>query len=284
MRLPAFIEEQLTRLVDAQLSAELHQKLKQLPTRQNEFGYDPFGFNREEVKPAIVLTQFLYRNYFRVEAHGVDKVPKGRVLLIANHSGQLPFDAICIAGAMILEHDPPRMVRAMVEKFVQTLPFISYIFARWGQITGTPENCRRLLESDEAILVFPEGAKGISKPITQKYQLQNFGLGFMRLALETKTPIVPIAVIGAEEQAPAFNIAPLAKLFGAPSFPISPLPPFLPIVPYPTKYRLYFGDPMYFHGDPDDEDEVVEEKVKRVRNEIQNMLRIGLKDRKHIFW
>jgi 1-acyl-sn-glycerol-3-phosphate acyltransferase len=172
----------------------------------------------------------------------------------------------------------------MVEKFVQTLPFVSYLFARWGQITGTPENCRRLLLDEEAILVFPEGAAGISKSFTERYQLQKFGLGFMRLALETKSPIVPVAVVGAEEQAPAINVKPVAKLIGAPSFPMLPIPPFFPILPFPVKYRIYFGDPLWFEGDPDDEDEVLEEKVKRVRNEIQTMLRAGLRERKHIFW
>ena len=184
---------------------------------------------------------------------------------------------------MLFDRDPPRVIRAMVEKYVQTLPFASYLFARWGQITGTPENCKRLLEDDEAILVFPEGARGIAKPFTQRYQLQEFGLGFMRLALETHTPIVPIAVIGAEEQIPAVNLKSLARLLGAPAIPLSMAPPFLPL-PYPVKYRIYFGEPLEFTGDPDDEDEVLEEKVKRVRNEIQSMIRFGLKERRHIFW
>src|SRR5262249_14659498 len=162
------------------------------------------------------------------------------------------------------------------------LPFISYLFSRWGQITGTPENCRRLLESDEAILAFPEGARGIAKPFTQRYQLQPFGLGFMRLALETGAPVVPIAVVGAEEQAPAFNVRPLAKLIGAPAFPVLPLPPFLPLIPYPVKYRIYFGDPLRFEGDPDDEDEALDERVRKVRNEIQSLLREGLRAREHI--
>jgi 1-acyl-sn-glycerol-3-phosphate acyltransferase len=269
--------------VDSRLDPEFRARIRALPTRQNEYGFDPFGFNRDDAKLAALFTRFLYYVYFRVEAHDVDRVPAGRVLLVSNHSGQLPFDAMGIAGALLFEHEPPRVVRAMVEKFVQTLPFVSYLFARWGQITGTPENCKRLLEDEEAILVFPEGAKGISKPFTQRYQLQEFGLGFMRLALETNTPIVPIAVIGAEEQAPAMNVKPLAKLLGSPSFPVVPLPPFLP-VPYPTKYRIYFGDPVQFEGDPDDEDEVLEEKVRHVRNEIQSMIRIGLKERRHIFW
>jgi 1-acyl-sn-glycerol-3-phosphate acyltransferase len=270
--------------VDSRLEPAFRAKLRALPTRQNEYGYDPFGFNRDDAKVAALVARFFYRTYFRVETHHVERVPSGRALLVANHSGQLPFDGLGIAGAMLFEHDPPRIVRAMVERFVQTVPFASYLFARWGQITGTPENCKRLLEDEEAILVFPEGAKGISKPFTQRYQLQEFGLGFMRLALETHTPIVPIAVIGAEEQAPAVNVRPLARLLGAPSFPVVPLPPFLPIVPYPVKYRIYFGEPVLFDGDPDDEDDVLEEKVRHVRNEIQSMIRIGLKERKHIFW
>lgn len=279
-----WLKERVQGWVDARLDPDLRAKIRALPTRQNEYGYDPFGFNRDDAKVAALIAQFFYKKYFRVEQHGVEKVPNGRVLLVANHSGQLPFDGIGIAGALLFEHDPPRVIRAMVEKFVQTLPFASYIFARWGQITGTPENCRRLLEDEEVILAFPEGARGISKPFTQRYQLQDFGLGFMRLALETRSPVVPVAVIGAEEQAPAFNVRPLAKLIGAPAFPVVPAPPFFPILPYPVKYRIYFGDPLYFEGDPDDEDEVLEEKVKRVKNEIQSMIRIGLKERKHIFW
>src|SRR5262249_43223554 len=245
---------------------------------------DPFGFHRDDAKVAMLVVNFLYRHYFRVEAQGVQSVPKGRVLLVSNHSGQLPFDAVGIVGSLLFDYDPPRVVRAMVERYVQTVPFASYLFARWGQITGTPENCRRLLEDEEAILVFPEGVKGISKPFTQRYQLQEFGSGFVRLALETNAPIVPVAVVGAEEQAPAGNLKPLAKIFGAPAVPGMPLPPFFPILPDPTKSRIYFGEPLRFEGDPDDDDEVIAEKVLVVRNHIQSMLRVGLKERRHIFW
>src|SRR5207248_2297685 len=235
-------------------------------------------------KAATVL-RFLYRTYFRAKAFGIEHVPaSGRVLLVANHSGQLPFDALVIGAACFLEPAQPRLVRAMVEFFVPTVPFASYLFSRWGQITGTPENCRRLLAADEAVLVFPEGARGISKPFSKRYQLADFGKGFVRLALETRAPIVPIAVIGAEEQAPAFNAKPLAKLFRMPSFPIVPYPPFVAAVPLPVKYRVYFGEPLVFSGDPDDDDEVLDEKVKMVRNRIQSMIHVGLREREHVFW
>jgi 1-acyl-sn-glycerol-3-phosphate acyltransferase len=269
--------------VDAQFDPTFQAKLQALPTRQNEYGFDPFGFNRDQAKVAVWLARFLYRTYFRAEARGVDRVPDGRVLLVANHSGQLPFDAVCIAGALLFDHDPPRIVRAMVERFVSTVPFASYLFPRWGQIVGTPENCRRLLADEEAILVFPEGVRGIAKPFTQRYQLQEFSSGFARLALETHAPVVPVAVIGAEEQAPAINVRPLARLLGTPAFPVLPLPPFVPI-PYPVKYRIYFGEPLMLEGDPDDEEEQIGGQVKRVKNQVQSMVQQGLKERRHVFW
>jgi 1-acyl-sn-glycerol-3-phosphate acyltransferase len=212
----------------------------------------------------------------------MEKVPAGRVLLVANHSGQLPMDAAMIGVAMLSDGKPPRAVRSMTEKWANSLPWVSTFFARVGQIVGTPENCRRLLESGEAILVFPEGVKGIAKLWPQRYQLQEFGLGFMRLALETNTPIVPVAVVGAEEQAPALmNLKSFGKLFGFPAFPITAT--VLPF-PLPSRYRLYFGDPLFFTGRADDEDSELEKKVKVVKASIASLLERGLRERKHVFW
>jgi 1-acyl-sn-glycerol-3-phosphate acyltransferase len=251
----------------------------------NEFGFDPFGLSRDSIRSAFSVARWVYRHYFRAEAFGVENIPEhGRVIFVSNHSGQLPFDALVIGTACFLEPPQPRLVRAMVEFFVPTVPFASYLFARWGQITGTPENCRRLLSADEAVLVFPEGARGISKPFSKRYQLAEFGKGFMRLALETGAPIVPVAVIGAEEQAPAINLKRLARLMRAPAFPIVPYPPFVAAVPLPVKYRVYFGEAMKFTGDPDDDDEALDDKIKTVRNRIQSMIHMGLRARQHVFW
>lgn len=251
----------------------------------NEFGYDPFGLSKDSLKVAATLARWLYRHYFRASAFGVEHIPaSGRVLFVANHSGQLPFDGLVIGAATFLEPPQPRLVRSMVEYFVPTVPFASYLFARWGQITGTPENCRRLLAAEEAVLVFPEGARGIAKPFSKRYQLAEFGKGFMRLALEMGAPVVPVAVIGAEEQAPAINLKPLARLLGMPSFPVVPYPPFVPVVPLPVKYRIYFGEPMRFAGDPDDDDEILDDKVRTVKNRIQSMIQMGLRERAHVFW
>jgi len=275
----------LKRRISAQLGPEFENRTKALTVRQNEYGFDPFGFHRDSLKYAIPVARWLYRSYFRAEVHDIHNVPAGgRVLLIANHSGQLPFDGLVIATSLLLDADPPRMVRSMIERFVPTVPFMSFVMTRLGQITGTPENCRRLLNDEEAILVFPEGARGISKPFSKRYQLADFGSGFMRLALETNTPIVPVAVIGAEEQAPAINFKPLARLLRAPSFPIVPYPPFVPIIPLPVKYRLYFGEPMTFTGDADDDDEVLDAKVKTVKNRLQSMIQLGLDERESVFW
>jgi len=256
-----------------------------LVVRGNEFGFDEFGLSRDSFRGAARVARWLYRNYFRASAFGIEHIPaQGRAIFVSNHSGQLPFDGLVIAAATFLEPPQPRLVRSMVEYFVPTVPFASYLFARWGQITGTPENCRRLLASEEAVLVFPEGARGISKPFSKRYQLAEFGKGFMRLALEMQAPIVPVAVIGAEEQAPAINVRPLARLLGTPSFPVVPYPPFVPLVPLPVKYRVYFGEPMMFTGDPDDDEDVLDEKTKIVKNRIQSMIHLGLREREHVFW
>jgi 1-acyl-sn-glycerol-3-phosphate acyltransferase len=282
------VKDRILDAIEGMTDKEVLEKVERLDTRLNEFGVDPFGFNPRYIKYGIPFALFLYRKYFRTEVVGIKNVPAGRVLLIANHSGQIPIDGAILVTAMIVDAEPPRMVRSMVETWVPTLPVLSWFFPRTGQIVGTRENCQRLLERDEPILAFPEGVRGVTKPFAKRYQLEEFGLGFMRLALRTGAPVVPVAVVGAEEQVPSFySFKPLAKLIGAPAFPVTPFFPWLGplgILPLPVKYRLHFGKPMHFSGDPEAEDEVVGEKVKQVRRTIQRMLRDGLKARKNVFW
>jgi 1-acyl-sn-glycerol-3-phosphate acyltransferase len=251
--------------------------------RLNELGYDPFGMSPAFIKKVVPIIRFLYRAYFRVSTHGLYELPTTRLMFVSNHSGQLPFDGALIAAAVAIEGKPPRIVRSMVERWVPSLPFVSLFMARCGQVLGDPENSRRLLENDEAILVFPEGVRGISKLFSQRYQLRPFGSGFMRQAIETKTPVAPVAVIGAEESMPAFfNLKRLARLVGAPAFPVTPTFPWLlllGLVPYPVKIHIYFGEPMTFSGDPNDEDDVIEAKVKQVQDRVAELIRRGLKER-----
>jgi 1-acyl-sn-glycerol-3-phosphate acyltransferase len=268
------------------LGRDFEDRLERVTLAMGSSGVDPFGLDPAWAKYAVGVAAFFHRFYFRTVVSGIERVPSGGVLLVSNHSGQIPLDAMILGAAMFLDTEPPRIVRSMVEKWTQTLPFISTMFSRVGQVVGVPENARRLLDLGEAILVFPEGARGISKTFADRYKLGEFGLGFMRLALETGTPIVPIAVIGAEEQYISLgNFGSLAKAFGMPNFPILPQL-LLPggQLPLPTKYRVSFGEPMAFEGDPDDDDAVIEEKVAKVRGTIQSMLNRGLKERRSIFW
>ena len=256
-------------------------RMSKLPRNNlNEFGFDPFGYSPDFVRKVAPFALAFYSLYFRTQVFGIDRVPRGRVLLVANHSGQVAIDGMIIVAATMLEAPEPRIIRSMVEKWLPTLPFVSYFMARTGQVVGTPDNCVRLLERDEGIVVFPEGVKGISKPFSKRYQLQEFGHGFMRLALQTHTPVVPVAVIGGEEQYPSIhNSRTLARLFGAPSFPITPT-----LVPLPVRYRLYFGEPMVIHGEPDEDDRLVDMKVRSVRSALQALIHRGLRERKHVFW
>ena len=265
---------------------DLEERIAQaLTLSTNELGVDPFGADRDTVRLSAAFLVHLYRHWFRAEVHGIENVPAGRVMLVSNHGGQIPLDGIVIACALILDGKPPRFVRSMVERFISTLPFFSVWFPRVGQVLGAADNARRLLEADEALLVFPEGVKGISKSFDQRYKLAPFGPGFMRLALETKSPIVPVAVIGAEEQYPSVgDLKKLAKTLGTPSIPIIPQLFMGMLMPLPTKYRVYFGEPMRFSGDPDDEDAVIDEKVWAVQTTVQSMVNRALRERRSIFW
>ena len=267
------------------LGRDFGQRIEILSTRYLDRGGDPFGFDVTTARNAAMVIAFFHRMYFRTEVFGIEHVPPGRVLLVANHSGQVPIDAAIVGSSLFFDGNPPRVVRAMVEKWTATLPFVSAFFNRIGQVVGVPENARRLLEMGEVLLAFPEGIRGVSKPFERRYQLEPFGSGFMRLAIETDTPIVPVAVIGAEEQYVSLgNLKWAAHLLNLPVFPLIPQM-FVPgaQLPFPTKYRIHFGEPMRFTGGPDDDDRVVADKVWLVRQTISDMLRRGLASRRSVF-
>lgn len=277
--------DRAVQLAEDALGEEIDGRMARIQTRKNESGVDPFGFDPGTARYALAAAAFFHRMYFRTEVHGIERVPEGRCLVIANHSGQIPIDGLLVGAALVLDAEPPRFPRSMVEKWSATLPFVSVFFPRCGQVVGTQDNARRLLEQDETLVVFPEGSRGISKTFDRRYQLVDFGLGFMRLALETRTPIVPVAVVGGEEQLISVaDVKPLAKLFRMPAFPLIPQVFMGMPFPLPTKYRLYFGEPLTFTGDADDDDAVIEEKVWVVRATIQSMINRGLKERRGIFW
>ena len=270
-----------------ELEREIEDRLRKVPTELNEFGFDRFGMQPERLVRSFLPIALMYRHYFRVETEGIEKVPSGRVLLIANHAGQLPFDAAMLNGAMLLEAETPRIARGMGEYWIPQLPFVSVAAARGGHAVGTPGNCVALLEAEECVAVFPEGVRGMNKTYDQRYQLQRMGLGFLRIALETGTPIVPVGIVGSEDQQPGLaNVRPLARVLGMPAFPLTPTFPWLGplgLLPLPVKYRILFGDPLHFTGDSDDEDAAIERHVDVVRDAIHALLERGLAQREGIF-
>jgi len=269
------------------LGQELEERLRKIPTRLNEYGFDQFGLEPAAAKSQLLLSGLLYRYYFRVETRGIEKVPSGRVLLISNHAGQLPFDGMMLGVAMLLEAEPPRIVRGMGEYWIPQLPFVGVSAIRSGSMVGTPENCVQMLEADECVMVFPEGVRGMNKLFRERYKLQRFGQGFVRLALETETPIVPIGIVGSEEQQPGLaNVPRLGKLLGMPAFPLTLGFPWLGplgILPLPVKYRIYFGDPLRLDGSPTEEDAQIQAKVDLVRDAMHGLLQRGRAERKGIF-
>jgi 1-acyl-sn-glycerol-3-phosphate acyltransferase len=263
---------------------EVERAIDAIPTDVS--GYDPWGFSPAQSKLYYSLAYWVYR-YFRPLVSGIETRPAGRAVVVANHSGQLPFDGVAIAVACLLQADPPRLVRPMAERWVPSLPFVNIAFSRAGVALGDPINCRNLLEAENAMLVFPEGAAGLGKPWSRRYQLEPFGRGFMRLALQATAPIVPVALVGAEEAIISLGQAKgLARLLGMPYVPVPALLPLLgplSLLPLPTRFHLTFGEPMTFDGPFDDEDEAIDAKVAQVSQRIQQMLGDGLARRQSVF-
>jgi 1-acyl-sn-glycerol-3-phosphate acyltransferase len=264
---------------------DFDERIGQLQKYYASLGGDVFGLDLDAYRSIGPLFGFLHRGYFRTEVHGIDRLPPGRVIIVANHSGQLPIDAMILGCSLFFDAAQPRVIRAMIDRWAASLPFVSTFFTRLGSVVGARDNARRLLDREEALLVFPEGVKGISKPFTQRYQLQEFGTGFMRIALETGAPILPVAVVGAEEQyINVGNAKLLASLLNIPACPIIPqmMLPFGQL-PLPTKYRLFFGEPLRFVGNVDTDDTVVAENVFVVQKAIQTLLNVGLSQRRGVF-
>jgi 1-acyl-sn-glycerol-3-phosphate acyltransferase len=260
------------------VTPELEAMFARIPKPVGSFGYDAWGYNEQTFKLGMGVVRWLYEKYFRVVATGLENVPQqGRLLLIANHSGQLPMDGVLIGYALATNAHGPRAPRAMIERFFPTVPYLGNLLNGFGAVIGDPLNCIKMLEQDEAIIVFPEGVRGSGKLYRQRYQLQRFGNGFMHLAMHHDTPIIPVGVVGCEETMPSLaNIAPLAKLLGVPYIPIGPL------LPLPARVYLNFGKPLVFKGKAENEEQVTA-RVEQVKEAVREQIAIGLKQRTTIF-
>ncbi|MBV69876.1 MAG: acyltransferase [Myxococcales bacterium] len=253
---------------------EVQTRLDSLDLDFNAYGHDPVGISREHLGVFYSMLGFFYKQYFKVTPVGLDHIPPtGRAMLIGNHSGSLPADGGMVMASLFFDLNPPRYIHGMVEKFAQTIPFLSSWFSRIGQFTGLPEHAVRMLKDERLLMAFPEGVRGIGKLYKDKYKLVRFGTGFMRIALKTQTPIVPFAYVGGEEAFPAmFHAKSLAKLVGVPYWPV---PPYLLPVPLPIRCRIHYGEPMFFEGDGTESDVVIDGYVKDVRSRIAELITEG---------
>ncbi len=260
------------------VSPELDQQIDKIEKPVGSLGYDPWGFNADTSKIVMSLFASIYHKYFRVETHGIENVPNnGPVLIIANHSGQLPIDGTLIAYAVATRDKSPRFPRAMIERFFPTVPFVGNFLNQMGAVLGDPLNCARMLENGEAVIVFPEGVRGSGKLYKDRYQLKRFGNGFVHLAMKHDTPIVPVGVVGCEETIPAIaNIKPLAKLLNIPYVPVA-----LPFI-FPAKVILNFGKPIHFSNEELTEEQVTR-RVEKVKAAISDLIAKGLEQREGIF-
>lgn len=269
----------LASLIKSKLvSPDLDEQINRIKKPIGSLGYDPWGFNNEAVKIGFSLTRQLYRKYFRVQATGVENIPaEGPVLIIANHSGQLPIDGLLIAYALASREEAPRIPRAMIERFFPTVPYLGNLLNEFGAVLGDPTNCAKMLANNEAVIVFPEGVRGSGKLYRDRYRLMRFGNGFMHLAMKYRATIIPVGVVGCEETIPAIaDIKPLAKLLGVPYAPVA-LPAILP-----AKVYLNFGEPMVFDNAEVPEEEVTE-RVEQVKSAISELIDKGLSERKRLF-
>lgn len=214
--------------------------------------YDRFGFSPAALRRALPIFLAIYRVWFRVRSSGHEHLPaKGAAILAANHGGLLPFDGAMTVADVLLHTDPPRLLRTVVDRWAGALPFVNVFFARVGQVIGTRENFAELLDDGQLVMVFPEGMDGIRKTVAQRHRLQHFHVGFVELSLRHGVPIVPVAVIGSDDQAPIlFDLQAIARRLGLPMLPVTPTFPWLGplgLIPYPVPYRIVYGEPLLFH-------------------------------------
>ena len=254
---------------------------------------DDFGFDEEYTMRFYPFFDFMYSVYWRVDVEGIENVPdEGRALMVANHSGVVPWDSTMLIMSVLKEHPNPRFVRCLMLDMFTSSPYLGTFFCRTGQVRASRENGVQLLERGNLVAVFPEGLKGIGKLFSQRYKLQRFGRGgYIKLAVETGAPIIPVSVIGAEEIYPLVYRADwLAKVFNFPYFPITitfPWMGLLGLIPLPTKWLIEFGRPVDVsrHSPKEADNEVVVQELSdRIKNTIQDMIYKNIKKRKSVFW
>jgi 1-acyl-sn-glycerol-3-phosphate acyltransferase len=254
-----------------------------------EYEEDQWGFDPEFAAAVEPVLDFLYDRWWRVRVSGAEHLPAGRALIVANHAGTLPWDAAMISTAVL--RTTGRRARYLALEWAFELPFVSVLMRKTGGVVASPYNAMRLLDDDELVIAFPEGARGLAKPFGERYRLQRFGrAGFAELALRSGAPIVPTAVVGSEEIYPKLAELPvLARFARAPYFPVTPTFPWfgpLGVVPLPSRWRIAFSQPIHTarHGVAAADDRAhVFELAERVRDQLQRTLYQALVERGRAF-
>lgn len=257
--------------------------------RIDDFGYDEDLWSEILLPPARAL----FERYFRGRALGVDRIPDGAAMVVANHSGTIALDAVMLQAAIAAYHPQHRVLRNVGADLVFRLPFIGPLARKSGNVVACDEDAYELLRRGELMGVFPEGYKGVGKGWRERYKLQRFGRGgFVETALRARVPVVPVAIIGAEEAYPMIaNLKPLAHLFGFPYFPVTPTFPLLGplgLVPLPSRWLIEVGEPIdlaaEYPPEAADDPMLVFDLTDRVRDTIQQMIFKNLQLRRGAFF
>jgi 1-acyl-sn-glycerol-3-phosphate acyltransferase len=244
------------------------------PEKQPDGGFDPRFVERTDP-----LLEFLYERYFRVRLIGMENVPAtGAALVVANHSGGLPYDGAMLIHAFLRLHPQHRALRPLVANFAFRSRLMCPIISRIGGVRASMDNALALLQRGELVGVFPEGLRGVGKLYRERYRLSNFGRGgFVRLASRARVPIIPVAIVGAEEIHPLLGrMTRVAKPLGLPYIPITPTFPLLGplgLLPVPTKWSIHIGPPIPPpEGDGEDNLETAEAVRRRIDHMIADLL------------
>jgi 1-acyl-sn-glycerol-3-phosphate acyltransferase len=235
----------------------------------------------------------MYRHWFRAEWEGLDKIPtEGGALLVSNHAGAIPSDAPAIMHGIESELDRP--VYGLADHFFKNTPLVGTLWARGGGVVAHPDNAYRLLrEQRQLVLVFPEGSKGPAKTYNERYRLRRFGRGgFVEIAMRAGVPVIPIAVVGAEETMPIlFKLPSLAKALGVPYFPVTANMAFGPlgaVTPFPAKLKLRVLDPVTFDDVEPDQPRYSRSRImdesEAIRQQIQEALFDMLRRRRSVWF
>ena len=235
----------------------------------------------------------LYRSWHRVEWEGLEHIPTdGGALLVSNHAGAIPSDAPAIMHG--IEEELGRAVYGLADEIFKSLPVVGTLWSRSGGVLAHPDNAYRLLrEQKQLALVFPEGTKGTGKTYGERYQLRRFGRGgFVQIAMRAGVPVVPIAVVGAEEAMPIlYKNGTLAKLLGLPYVPLTAnmlaFGPVAGLLPLPAKIKIRVLEPVHFDVDPDQprySRSLVMDESERIRQQIQEALFEMLRQRQSVWF